>query len=46
MSTLVFDTYAFVKALTQAGMPKKQAEGLARSETTLTDERLATKQGL
>lgn len=46
MSTLVFDTHAFVKELTQAGMPEKQAEVLARSQATLIDERLATKQDL
>ena len=46
MSTLVFDTHAFVKELTQAGMPEKQAEVLARSQATLIDEKLATKQDL
>lgn len=46
MSTLVFDTHAFVKELTQAGMPEKQAEVLARSQAMLIDEKLATKQDL
>ena len=46
MSTLVFDTLAFVKELTQAGMPEKQAEVLARSQAMLIDEKLATKQDL
>ena len=46
MSTLVFDTHAFVKELTQAGMPEAQAEVLARSQATLIDEKLATKQDL
>ena len=44
MSTLVFDTHTFVKELTQAGMPEAQAEVLARSQATLIDEKLATKQ--
>ena len=46
MSTLVFDTHAVVKELTQAGMPEKQAEVLARSQAMLIDEKLATKQDL
>ena len=46
MSTIAFDTHAFVKELTQAGMPEAQAEVLARSQATLIDEKLATKQGL
>ena len=46
MSTIVFDTHAFVKELTQAGMPEAQAEVLARSQATLIDEKLATKQDL
>lgn len=46
MSTLVFDTYAFVKELTQAGMPEKQAEVLARSQAMLINEKLAAKQDL
>jgi predicted phage-related endonuclease len=46
MATLAFDTHAFVKELTQAGMPEAQAEVLARSQATLIDEKLATKQGL
>ena len=46
MSTLVFNTHAFVKELTQAGMPEKQAEVLARSQAMLIDEELATKQDL
>lgn len=44
MATIVFDTYAFVKELAQAGMPEKQAEVLARSQATLINETLATKQ--
>ena len=46
MSTIVFDTHAFVKELIQAGMPEGQAEVLARSQATLIDEKLATKQDL
>ena len=46
MATIAFDTYAFVKELTQAGMPEAQAEVLARSQATLIDEKLATKQDL
>ncbi len=46
MSTIVFDTHAFVKELTQAGMSEAQAEVLARSQATLIDEKLATKQDL
>ncbi len=46
MSTIVFDTHTFVKELTQAGMPEVQAEVLARSQATLIDEKLATKQDL
>ena len=44
MTTIVFDTHAFVKELAEAGMPEKQAEVLARSQATLIDEKLATKQ--
>jgi len=46
MSTIVFDTHAFVKRLTAAGMPEAQAEVLAESQAELIDERLATKQDL
>ena len=46
MSTIAFDTHAFVKELIQAGMPEAQAEVLARSQATLIDEKLATKQDL
>ena len=31
MDSIVFDTHAFVKELTDAGMPEPQAEGLART---------------
>ena len=46
MAAIIFDTHAFVKELTQAGMPEEQAEVLARSQATLIDEKLATKQDL
>ncbi len=46
MVAMTFDTHAFVKELTQAGMPEEQAEVLARSQAMLIDEKLATKQDL
>lgn len=46
MAAIMFDTHAFVKELTQAGMPEAQAEILARTQATLIDEKLATKQDL
>ncbi len=46
MAAIMFDTHAFVKELTQAGMPEAQAEVLARTQATLIDEKLATKQDL
>ena len=46
MGTVTFDTHAFVKELTGAGMPEEQAEVLARSPAALIDEKLATKQDL
>ena len=46
MATIVFDTHAFVKELAEAGMPEKQAEVLARSQATLINETLVTKQDL
>ena len=46
MSTVAFDTHAFVKELTRVGMPEEQAEVLAQSQATLIDEKLATKRDL
>ena len=46
MGATSFDTHAFVKRLTQAGIPEAQAEVLADSQTKLIDEKLATKQDL
>ena len=46
MDSIVFDTHAFVKELTDAGLPEPQAEVLARTHARLIDEKLATKQDL
>jgi len=46
MDTIVSDTHAFVKELTDAGMPESQAEVLARTRAKSIDEKLATKQDL
>ena len=46
MSALVFDTHAFIKELTDAGMPEAQAEVLVRRQARLIDEQLATKRDL
>jgi hypothetical protein len=46
MSTITFDTHKFVKSLTEAGMPLRQAEILAEEQARLIDERLATKDDL
>ena len=46
MTTMIFDTHAFVKELMQAGMSEEQAEVLAQSQAALIAEKLATKQDL
>lgn len=46
MAAIMFDTYTFVKELTEAGMPERQAEVLARSQAILIEEKLATKRDL
>lgn len=46
MAAIMFDTHAFVKELTETGMPEPQAEVLARTHTTLINEKLVTKQDL
>ena len=46
MAVAVFDTHAFVKRLTAAGMPEAQAEALADELTPLIEDRLATKDDL
>ena len=43
MATAIFDTHAFVKRLTAAGMPVEQAEVLADENARLLGEQLATK---
>jgi len=44
MASAIFDTHAFVKRLTAAGMPVEQAEVLADEHAHLPGEQLATKQ--
>jgi phage shock protein A len=46
VSIAVFDTHAFVKRLTAAGMPEAQAEALADELTPLIEDRPATKDDL
>ena len=46
MVAIMFDTHAFVKELTEVGMPEPQAEVLARTHAMLINEKLATKQDL
>ncbi len=46
MSTIPFDTLAFTKKMTKAGMPQEQAEVLAESQAELIEQRLATKADL
>ena len=46
MENVAFDTHAFVKELTKAGMPEAQAEVLARLHAQLIDEKLAAKEDL
>jgi hypothetical protein len=43
MATAIFDTHAFVKRLTAAGMPVEQAEILADEHARRLGEQLATK---
>jgi methylase of polypeptide subunit release factors len=44
MASALFDSHAFVKKLTEAGMPEAQAEVLAQEHARLLGEQLATKQ--
>jgi hypothetical protein len=44
--TAIFDTHAFVKRLTAAGMAVEQAEILADEHACLLGEQLATKQDI
>jgi hypothetical protein len=46
MATAIFDTHAFIKRLTAAGMPVEQAEILADEHARVLGEQLATKQDL
>jgi hypothetical protein len=46
MTSLVFDTYTYVKKLTDAGMPEAQASIIAHEQASLIEERLATKNDL
>lgn len=46
MASAIFDTHAFVKRLTTAGMPEQQAEILAEEQARLIGEHLATKADL
>jgi hypothetical protein len=46
MATAIFDTQAFVKRLSAAGMPIEQAEVLADESTRLVGDQVATKQDI
>ena len=46
MSTITFDTHAFVKKLKAVGFTEEQAEVFANEQATLIEDRLATKQDL
>jgi hypothetical protein len=46
VSVTAFNTHAFVKRLTAAGMPEAQAEALADELRPLVEDRLATKDDL
>ncbi len=46
MNYTVFETHAFVKRLTAAGMPEAQAEVLADEQVPLIDYRLPTKEDI
>ena len=46
MSRFAFDTHAFVKCLTRAGMDEQQAEALVECQTQLINDSLATKQDM
>lgn len=43
MASAIFDTHAFIKRLTAAGMPEQQAEILAEEHARMLGEQLATK---
>ena len=46
MELLAIDTYKFINDLTNAGMPKKQAEVLSKTYANIVNERLVTKDEL
>ena len=46
MGLVAFDTHAYVKRLTGAGMPEAQAEVLATEQTRLIENELATKRDI
>ncbi len=46
MNAVTFDTHAFVKRLTAAGMPEPQAEVLAEEQSRLIDTELSTKRDI
>lgn len=46
MTTAIFDSHGFVKRLTAAGMPERQAEVLAEEQSRLLNDQLATKADL
>ena len=46
MSRFAFDTHAFVKCLTRAGMDEQQAEALVECQVRLINDSLATKQDI
>ena len=46
MGTLAFDSHAYVKRLTGAGMPEPQAEVLADEQSRLLEGDLATKRDI
>ena len=43
MNTVAFDTYRFVKHLTESGFTEQQAEALAEEQTAVLNGNLATK---
>lgn len=44
--TLIFDTFAYVKRLVDAGMPEKQAQIQAETLVQIIEDKVATKQDL
>ncbi len=42
-TTVVYDTHAAVRRLTEAGLPESQAEAMVREQTLLLEHNLATK---